>query len=120
MPRRQKIKIKLGDKESLQALVDDIFHDTTTFKNQIIREINIISAGAELEDDHALFQIAKVKSGLLGLLNTNTSNKLLLAKMVSGLMDNYGSSEGKEDRVTLRDFSAIRKMLEDEKRDDED
>ena len=96
MPRRPKVQIKLNDTASLLALYEDIYHDLHTQRNQIIREISIINNSAELEDDHARYQLSKVKTQLFTCLISCINSKQQLAKLLASTLDWAGKEEYKD------------------------
>lgn len=116
MPRKPKVKIQLNDINSLQSLCEDIYHDLYTQRTQVINDLNRMINQVELEDDHSIYQVYKTRASLLGSLTTNSSTKLLLAKLLSSTIDSYQRSEEKDNEgVTLAQMKYLRNLVQKSK-----
>lgn len=117
MPRKAKVKIEIGSLESLQSLCDDIYHDLYTQRTQVITDLSRMMNQVELSDDHSVYQVYKTRSSLLGTLISNSSTKLLLAKLLSTTVDEEIATEKPKEGVTLEQMSMIRRMVNQSKKE---
>lgn len=118
MPRKKKQKIKLDDTDALEGLLQEAYNDACANIIAAQNNINEMSNAAEPEDVDDLTKIAKEKTSALKVKDSAMRLKLEIAKLQSDIMKHKGNvseavSERTDGKVSLSDFQAIRKMMED-------
>ena len=118
MPRKKKQKIKINDSEALEGLLQEAYNDACANIISAQNNINEMSNAAEPEDVDDLTKIAKEKTSALKVKDSAIRLKLEIAKMASDIIKSKGNIEDAVNertggKVSLNDFKAIRKMMED-------
>ena len=117
MPRKAKVKIEIGNINSLQSLCEDIYHDLYTQRTQVINDLSKMINQVELKDDTSINQIYKTRAILLGTLISNSSTKLTLAKLLSTTLGESTARKTPKELVSLEQFSLVRKLLNENKQE---
>ena len=125
MPRKKKQQIKLDDTNALEGLLQEAYNDACANIVAAQNNINEMSNAAEPEDVDDLTKIAKEKTSALKIKDSAMRLKLEIAKLQSDIMKHKGNaqdamSERTDGKVSLNDFKAIRKMMEDKANSDND
>jgi hypothetical protein len=122
MPRKKKLNVTIDNIDSLQDLMQEVYHDAC---GQIVDAQNGINAmvnGSEPQDtdDHA--KIAKAKADFLKLKDSAIKMKLDVGRLQNEVIKNKGAvspevAEAVKDNgdTSLDTFSKIRKMISAEK-----
>lgn len=125
MPRKKRQQIKLDDTNALEGLLQEAYNDACANIVAAQNNINEMSNAAEPEDVDDLTKIAKEKTSALKIKDSAMRLKLEIAKLQSDIMKHKGNvqeamSERTDGKVSLNDFKAIRKMMEDKANSDND
>lgn len=125
MPRKKKQQIKLDDTNALEGLLQEVYNDACANMNAAQNNINEMSNAAEPEDVDDLTKIAKEKTSALKVKDSAMKLKLEVAKLQSDIIKNNGSAdkaieERTGGKVSLSDFKAVRKMMEENSKKDND
>lgn len=126
MPRKKKQKIKTNDTDSLEGLLQETYNDACANITAAQSVINEIGNAAEPEDVDDYSKIAKAKVDGLKVKDSAMRIKLEVAKLQNDLIKHKGTvSEATQSstggKVSLSDFKAVRKMMEENaKKDDID
>lgn len=115
MPRKAKVKIQLGNQESLLNLFEDIYNDLFVQRNQILSDLSRMKVESQLDDDHAIYQIYKTRASLHSVLTSNASSKLQLAKLISGLLDYSKQPVANSEGVSLEQLAMMRRIINEQK-----
>jgi hypothetical protein len=122
MPRKKKLNVTIDNLDSLQDIMQEVYHDAC---GQIVDAQNGINAmvnGSEPQDtdDHA--KIAKAKADFLKLKDSAIKMKLDVGRLQNEVIKNKGTispeiSEVVKDNgdASLDTFSKIRKMISEGK-----
>lgn len=118
MPRKKKQKIKTNDTDSLEGLLQETYNDACANITSAQSNINEMANSAEPEDVDDLTKIAKEKTSALKIKDSAMKIKLEIAKLQSDILKHKGNagdavSERTGGKVSLSDFKAVRKMMED-------
>ena len=119
MPRKKKQQIKTNDNASLEGLLQETYNDACANITAAQSNINEMGKAAEPEDVDDLTKLAKEKNNALKVKESSIKIKLEIAKLQSDIIKHSGNateavSERTGGRVSLNDFKAVRKMIEDE------
>lgn len=129
MGRRKKLNIDLSSIDSLQELMQEVYHDACAQIKESQNSItNLVNSTEPLDvDDHA--KISKAKTDFLKVRDSAIKAKLDVAKLQNEVLKRKGEVEngdtpkghvGQPGSVGLDDFSRIRAYIKDnEKGDDE-
>jgi len=125
MPRKKRQQIKLDDTNALEGLLQEAYNDACANIVAAQNNINEMSNAAEPEDVDDLTKIAKEKTSALKIKDSAMRLILEIAKLQSDIMKHKGNvqdamSERTDGKVSLNDFKAIRKMMEDKANSDND
>ena len=125
MPRKNKQQIKLDDTNALEGLLQEVYNDACANMNAAQNNINEMSNAAEPEDVDDLTKIAKEKTSALKVKDSAMKLKLEVAKLQSDIIKNSGNAdkaieERTGGKVSLSDFKAVRKMMEENSKKDND
>lgn len=115
MPRKRKVKIELGSHESLLNLFEDVYSDLYVQRNQILNDLSRMKTEAQLEDDHAIYQVYKTRASLHTVLTSNASSKLQLAKLISSFLDESKKSNEPSEGVSLEQLAMMRRIINEQK-----
>ena len=117
MPRKKRQKIKINDTEALEGILQETYNDACANITAAQGVINEIGNAAEPEDVDDYSKIAKAKVDSLKVKDSAMRLKLEIAKIQSDLIKNKGVTETTNastgDKVSLSDFKAVRKMMEE-------
>lgn len=125
MPRKKKQQIKLDDTNALEGLLQEVYNDACANMNAAQNNINEMSNAAEPEGVDDLTKIAKEKTSALKVKDSAMKLKLEVAKLQSDIIKNSGNAgkaieERTGGKVSLSDFKAVRKMMEENSKKDND
>lgn len=119
MPRKKKQQIKTNDNDSLEGLLQETYNDACA--NIVAAQSNISSMGkaAEPEDVDDLTKLGKVKNDALKVKESSIKIKLEIAKLQSDIIKHSGNAnaavnERTGGKVSLNDFKAVRRMIEED------
>jgi hypothetical protein len=118
MPRKKRQQIKINDTNSLQGLLQEAYNDACANIIAVQSNINEMSNAAEPQDVDDLTKIAKEKTSALKVKDSAIRLKLEIAKLTADIIKSKGNvddalNERTDGKVSLNDFKAIRKMMED-------
>jgi len=123
MPRKKKQQIKTNNTDSLEGLLQETYNDACANITAAQNNINEMGNAAEPEDVDDLTKIAAQKTSALKIKDSAMRIKLEIAKLQSDLIKNKGAKEtdqsGNGGKVSLSDFKAVRKMMEENSKDNE-
>ena len=123
MPRKKKQQIKTNNTDSLEGLLQETYNDACANITAAQNNINEMGNAAEPEDVDDLTKIAAQKTSALKIKDSAMRIKLEIAKLQSDLIKNKGTKEtdqsGNGGKVSLSDFKAVRKMMEENSKDNE-
>ena len=125
MPRKKKQQIKTNDNESLEGLLQETYNDACGNISDAQKNINIMDNSAEPEDVDDLTKIAKGKNDSLKIKESAIKIKLEIAKLQSDIIKHSGNAsdainEKSGGKVSMSDFKAVRKMINDSAEDNID
>lgn len=125
MPRKKRQKIKTSSNESLESLLQETYNDACVNIIDAQRTINEMVNSAEPEDVDDLTKIAKEKTNALKIKDSAIKIKLEIAKLQNDILKHSGDTnkaleERTSGKVSLNDFKAIRKMIEDTSKNNEE
>ena len=118
MPRKKKQQIKLNDSSAIEGLLQEIYNDACGNIIAAQNNINEMSNAAEPEDVDDLTKIAKEKTSALKIKDSAMRMKLEVAKLQTDVLKNGGDTEKAVNqktggKVSINDFKAVRKMMEE-------
>lgn len=121
MPRKKKQQIKTNNTDSLEGLLQETYNDACANITAAQNNINEMGNAAEPEDVDDLTKIAAQKTSALKIKDSAMRIKLEIAKLQSDLIKNKGTKELNQSsnggKVSLSDFKAVRKMMEENSKD---
>lgn len=125
MPRKKRQRIKTNNNESLESLLQETYNDACVNIIDAQRTINEMVNSAEPEDVDDLTKIAKEKTNALKIKDSAIKIKLEIAKLQNDILKHGGDmnkalEERSAGKVSLNDFKAIRKMIEDTSNNNEE
>tara|TARA_B100001173_G_C15725155_1_gene436114 strand:+ start:121 stop:510 length:390 start_codon:yes stop_codon:yes gene_type:complete len=123
MPRKKKQQIKTNNTDSLEGLLQETYNDACANITAAQNNINEMGNAAEPEDVDDLTKIAAQKTSALKIKDSAMRIKLEIAKLQSDLIKNKGTNNpdqsGNGGKVSLSDFKAVRKMMEENSKNNE-
>lgn len=123
MPRKKKQQIKTNNPDSLEGLLQETYNDACANITAAQNNINEMGNAAEPEDVDDLTKIAAQKTSALKIKDSAMRIKLEIAKLQSDLIKHKGANEtnqtGNTGKVSLSDFKAVRKMMEENSKNNE-
>lgn len=125
MPRKKKQQIKTNDNDSLEGLLQETYNDACANISDAQKNINIMDKSATPEDVDDLTKIAKGKNDSLKIKESAIKIKLEIAKLQSDIIKHSGNAsdainEKSGGKVSMSDFKAVRKMINDSAEDNID
>lgn len=123
MPRKKKQQIKTNNNDSLEGLLQETYNDACANISDAQKNINIMDKSAEPEDVDDLTKIAKGKNDSLKIKESAIKIKLEIAKLQSDIIKHSGNAsdainEKSGGKVSMSDFKAVRKMIDDAANED--
>jgi CHASE3 domain sensor protein len=123
MPRKKKQQIKTNDTDSLEGLLQETYNDACANITDAQKNINTMDKAAEPEDVDDLTKLAKEKTNALKVKESSIKIKLEIAKLQSDIIKHSGNaseaiSQKSGGKVSMSDFKAVRKMIENNSNDD--
>ena len=123
MPRKKKQQIKLNDSSAIEGLLQEIYNDACGNIVAAQNNINEMSNAAEPEDVDDLTKIAKEKTSALKVKDSAMRMKLEVAKLQTDVLKHGGDTEKSLNektggKVSISDFKAVRKMMEENSKND--
>jgi hypothetical protein len=125
LPRKKKQQIKTNDNDSLEGLLQETYNDACANISDAQKNINIMDKSATPEDVDDLTKIAKGKNDSLKIKESAIKIKLEIAKLQSDIIKHSGNAsdainEKSGGKVSMSDFKAVRKMINDSAEDNID
>ena len=126
MPRKRKHVIKIDNIESLQSLMQEVYHDACGQIQDAQNVINVISSGSTPVDVDDYTKIAKSKTDALKIKDSAIKLKLDVGRLQNDVIKNNGelpeavtkANESAGGGASLDTFSKLRKMAEELKNKD--
>lgn len=116
MPRKRKQDIKVNNTNSLEGLMQEVYNDACGQINDAQRTINELQTSTTPEDVEDATKIAKVKIDAQKIKDSGIKIKLEVAKLQSDIIKHSGNTEKAveeryEGKAQIKDFKAIRDMI---------
>ncbi len=116
MPRKKKQEIKVNNTNSLEGLMQEVYNDACGQINDAQRTINELHTSTTPEDVEDATKIAKAKIDAQKIKDSGIKIKLEVAKLQSDIIKHSGNTEKAveeryEGKAQIKDFKAIREML---------
>lgn len=123
MPRKKKQRIILNNTEALEGLLQEAYNDACLNIVAAQNNINEMSNSAEPVDVDDITKIAKEKTNALKVKDSAIRLKIEIAKMQSDVIKSKGNidealAEKNGGKASLNDFKAIREMLQNNSKND--
>lgn len=125
MPRKKKQHIKVNNTNSLEGLMQEVYNDACGQINDAQRTINELHTSTTPEDVEDATKIAKAKIDAQKIKDSGIKIKLEVAKLQSDIIKHSGNTEKAveeryEGKAQIKDFKAIRDMINNQANDVED
>lgn len=116
MPRKRKQDIKVNNTTSLEGLMQEVYNDACGQINDAQRTINELQTSTTPEDVEDATKIAKAKIDAQKIKDSGIKIKLEVAKLQSDIIKHSGNTEKAveeryEGKAQIKDFKAIRDMI---------
>ena len=116
MPRKKKQDIKVNNTSSLEGLMQEVYNDACGQINDAQRTINELQTSTTPEDVEDATKIAKAKIDAQKIKDSGIKIKLEVAKLQSDIIKHSGNTEKAveeryEGKAQIKDFKAIRDMI---------
>jgi len=116
MPRKRKQDIKVNNTTSLEGLMQEVYNDACGQINDAQRTINELQTSTTQEDVEDATKIAKAKIDAQKIKDSGIKIKLEVAKLQSDIIKHSGNTEKAveeryEGKAQIKDFKAIRDMI---------
>jgi hypothetical protein len=110
MGRPRKTTIKL-QKDSLESLMQEIYNECVSLKNQAIKDIAERKRQAEIEDTADIYQLGKVNNESLKIVDSVIDKKLAIAKLQTNFLGEAKVDISGEAELTDQDKNMLRDMI---------
>ena len=110
MGRPRKTNIKLH-KDSLESLMQEIYNECVSLKNQAIKDIAERKRQAEIEDTADIYQLGKVNNESLKIVDSVIDKKLAIAKLQTNFIGESKVDISNEAELTDQDKDMLRNMI---------
>jgi len=110
MGRPRKTSIKL-QKDSLEALMQEIYNECVSLKNQAIKDIAERKRQAEIEDTTDIYQLGKVNNESLKIVDSVIDKKLAIAKLQTNFIGETKVDMSSDAELTDQDKNMLRDMI---------
>lgn len=125
MPRKRKQDIKVNNTTSLEGLMQEVYNDACGQINDAQRTINELQTSTTPEDVEDATKIAKAKIDAQKIKDSGIKIKLEVAKLQSDIIKHSGNTEKAveeryEGKAQIKDFKAIRDMINNQANNVED
>jgi CRISPR/Cas system-associated endonuclease Cas1 len=125
LPRKKKQHIKVNNTNSLEGLMQEVYNDACGQINDAQRTINELHTSTTPEDVEDATKIAKAKIDAQKIKDSGIKIKLEVAKLQSDIIKHSGNTEKAveeryEGKAQIKDFKAIRDMINNQANDVED
>jgi len=116
LPRKKKQHIKVNNTNSLEGLMQEVYNDACGQINDAQRTINELQTSTTPEDVEDATKIAKAKIDAQKIKDSGIKIKLEVAKLQSDIIKHSGNTEKAveeryEGKAQIKDFKAIRDMI---------
>jgi hypothetical protein len=126
MARKKKLTIDVNNIDSLQELMQEVYHDACTQIKEAQSIVTGISSGVELMDTDDHVKVAKAKTDAMKVKDSAIKTKLDVGKLQNEIIKRKNEltnspNDGKisePGEVNLDDFSRLRDMMEKDKKSD--
>lgn len=126
MGRKKKLTIVVNNLDSLQDLLQEVYHDACGMIVDAQNTINTVTSGSEPQDTDDHVKLAKAKTDALKLKESGIKLKLDIGRLQNEVIKNQGALpedsgkiEASGEGASLDAFSKLRKMMEEEKKKNE-
>lgn len=110
MGRPRKTSIKL-QKDSLESLMQEIYNECVSLKNQAIKDIAERKRQAEIEDTADIYQLGKVNNESLKIVDSVIDKKLAIAKLQTNFIGETKVDMSSDAELTDKDKDMLRDMI---------
>ena len=110
MGRPRKTTIKL-QKDSLESLMQEIYNECVSLKNQAIKDIAERKRQAEIEDTADIYQLGKVNNESLKIVDSVIDKKLAIAKLQTNFIGESKVDMSNDAELTDQDKDMLRDMI---------
>ena len=110
MGRPRKTTIKL-QKDSLESLMQEIYNECVSLKNQAIKDIAERKRQAEIEDTADIYQLGKVNNESLKIVDSVIDKKLAIAKLQTNFLGETKVDMSGDAELTDQDKDMLRDMI---------
>lgn len=110
MGRPRKTSIKL-QKDSLESLMQEIYNECVSLKNQAVKDIAERKRQAEIEDTADIYQLGKVNNESLKIVDSVIDKKLAIAKLQTNFLGESKVDLSNEAELTDKDKDMLRDMI---------
>ena len=110
MGRPRKTSIKL-QKDSLESLMQEIYNECVSLKNQAVKDIAERKRQAEIEDTADIYQLGKVNNESLKIVDSVIDKKLAIAKLQTNFLGETKVDMSSEAELTDKDKDMLRDMI---------
>jgi len=110
MGRPRKTSIKL-QKDSLESLMQEIYNECVSLKNQAIKDIAERKRQAEIEDTTDIYQLGKVNNESLKIVDSVIDKKLAIAKLQTNFIGETKVDMSSDAELTDKDKDMLRDMI---------
>tara|TARA_R110002110_G_scaffold2253_3_gene10214 strand:+ start:12601 stop:12975 length:375 start_codon:yes stop_codon:yes gene_type:complete len=110
MGRPRKTSIKL-QKDSLESLMQEIYNECVSLKNQAIKDIAERKRQAEIEDTADIYQLGKVNNESLKIVDSVIDKKLAIAKLQTNFLGETKVDMSGDAELTDKDKDMLRDMI---------
>tara|TARA_Y100001937_G_scaffold119336_1_gene174866 strand:- start:93 stop:467 length:375 start_codon:yes stop_codon:yes gene_type:complete len=118
MGRPKKTSVKLN-KDSLEGLMQEIYNECVTLKNQAVKDISERKRQAEIEDTADIYQLGKVNNESLKIVDSVIDKKLALAKLQTNFLNDTKVDVSSDVELSDQDKDMLRDLIK-KQTDDKD
>lgn len=123
MGRKKKLNVRIDNIESLQDLMQEVYHDACGQIVDAQNTINSLVSGSTPQDTDDHTKIAKAKTDALKVKDSAIKIKLDVGRLQNDIIKNQGALTSAMAEVTkdtgeasLDTFSKLRRMIDEEKK----
>ena len=118
MGRPRKTNVKLN-KDSLEGLMQEIYNECVSLKNQAVKDIAERKRQADIEDTSDIYQLGKVNNESLKIVDSVIDKKLALAKLQTNFLNDTKVDVSSDVELSDNDKDMLRDLIK-KQTDDKD